>query len=161
MSESDLQKPYLPQGLDAGAIGVGRPLSLILVEDNPADISLVRIALRRCSAKINLTTISNGLDALRVLRAPSCQPDLVILDINLPMIDGFGILEQYLGPAASPVVIFTSSSRSEDVARADELGALALVEKPADLWAFHDAVFRIIRMVAPNVTVAESAAGAG
>ena len=160
MSEPDLQKPYLEQSLVARANGTGRPLSLVVVEDNPADVSLFRLALKRCSAEIRLTTASNGVEALELLREPSCQPDLVILDINLPMIDGFGILERYRErPARSPVVIFTSSNRSEDVARAGELGALAIMEKPADLWAFHDAVFTMIRMVAPNLTVAERTLG--
>lgn len=128
--------------------GSGRALSILLVEDNPADVRLVREALRDCRDPVHLAVAGDGVEAMAYLRreAPHAEvkrPDLVLLDLNLPRKDGREVLaEMKADPAlgAIPVIVFTSSNAAVDVRRAYELHASCYVRKPIGLDEFLHAI---------------------
>lgn len=122
---------------------------MFLVEDNPADILLMQEALAECSVKANLITASDGEEALRLLEQKDFRPDLIILDLHLPRLNGLDVLEKY-HPKTAPVIIFSSNCSDPEVARALALGASECVAKPSDLNRFVDAVCAMLdRWAAP------------
>ena len=118
-----------------------RALELLLVEDNPGDVELAREALRDVTVPLRLSVVHDGVEALAFLRregrhADAPRPDLVLLDLNVPKLDGRGVLAEAKGDAALrdiPIVVLTSSQASTDVRRAYALHANAYVAKPVDL----------------------------
>ena len=103
----------------------GRPIEILLVEDNPGDVRLTREALNEGHVRNNLTVAKDGAEALAMARrqppydvAP--RPDLVLLDLNLPKLDGRQVLaEMKADPELRriPVVVLTTSKAEEDVMR--------------------------------------------
>jgi CheY-like chemotaxis protein len=128
---------------DAGKIGVA-PVEILLVEDNPADVRLTREALGSDRLWANLAVAKDGVEAMAYLRregkfAGVTRPDLVLLDLNLPRKDGREVLAELKADAdlrLIPVVILTSSSDDEDIARAYGLHANCYITKPVDLRQF-------------------------
>jgi chemotaxis family two-component system response regulator Rcp1 len=126
---------------------------VLLVEDNPADIYLIQTAIAEVGRDLRLWLVTNGRDALTFLRkeppfgrAPS--PELILLDINLPHVQGTEVLAELRAlPAyhATPVVMFTSARRDIEEEHCLQLGANAYVNKPASLDAFFAEVHAIIR----------------
>jgi CheY-like chemotaxis protein len=122
----------------------GRPLEILLVEDNPGDVLLTREALREAKVLNRVTVTSNGEEALAVLRregdhAGSVRPDLVLLDLNLPRLSGLEVLTAIrTDPALAslPVVMLTSSAAERDVGDSYALGVNCYVTKPVDLEQF-------------------------
>ena len=118
-----------------------RALELLLVEDNPGDVELAREALRDVTVPLRLSVVHDGVEALAFLRregrhADAPRPDLVLLDLNVPKLDGRGVLAEAKGDAALrdiPIVVLTSSRAPSDVRRAYALHANAYVAKPVDL----------------------------
>ncbi|MGZ8376214.1 MAG: response regulator [Gemmatirosa sp.] len=127
-----------------------RALELLLVEDNPGDVELVREALRELPP-LRLSVVHDGVDALAFLRAQgphagAPRPDLVLLDLNLPKLDGLGVLSEAKGDDALrdiPIVMLTSSRAASDVRRAYALHVNCYVAKPVDL----DHYFATVRAV--------------
>ena len=127
--------------------------TVLLVEDNPADIYLIQAAVAEYGNDLRLWLVTNGLDALTFLRkegpyvhAPS--PALIILDINLPQMHGTEVLAELRTlPAyeATPVVMFTSARRDLEEQHCLHLGANAYVQKPATLDDFFAAVHAMVR----------------
>ena len=123
---------------------MNRPISVLLVEDNPGDAELTRDTLESSKLWVNITVANDGPTALDVLlrRGPHAQaptPDLVVLDLNLPKMDGREILaeiKRHEQLRLIPVVILTSSDAEKDVAQSYALGANCYVTKPVDLAAF-------------------------
>jgi len=121
-----------------------RPIEILLVEDNPGDVRLVREALREGDVRNNLHVAPDGVEALRFLRredgvADAVRPDLILLDLNLPRKDGREVLEALKSDPALrsiPVVVLTSSQAEQDIARAYDLHANCYVTKPVDLERF-------------------------
>lgn len=119
-------------------------IEILLVEDNPADVRLVREALRYSSSPYRLNVAPDGVEALAYLRAQGtyaqrASPDLVLLDLNLPRKDGRQVLAEMKGDEALariPVVVLSTSQADDDVAKAYELHANCYVSKPVDLDAF-------------------------
>lgn len=115
-----------------------------MAEDNPADVFLIREALRHNGIECLVSTVENGEKAARFVRregefigAPT--PHLIVLDLNLPRLDGSEILEIIRAtPELSriPVVILTSSDAPKDRARAASLGANSYLRKPSNLDEF-------------------------
>jgi two-component system, chemotaxis family, response regulator Rcp1 len=125
------------------------PPAVLLVEDNPADVLLVRKALQERCNKIRLTVAENGQDGLALLMHGMKTPDLVILDLNLPMLDGFGVLAGYR-PREAPVVVFSSTRNPDEVEKALALGAYDFVQKPGDLRSFIEAIKRMAGLFIPQ-----------
>ena len=123
---------------------LGRPVEILLVEDNPGDVRLTREALREGKVHNNLAVASDGVEAVRYLRregehAGAVRPDLILLDLNLPRMDGREVLAEIKADPALrhiPVVVLTSSQAEEDIARAYHLHANCYVTKPVDLDQF-------------------------
>jgi two-component system, chemotaxis family, response regulator Rcp1 len=106
------------------------PFEILLVEDNPGDARLVQEALRGSPAQ--LVIVGSGEEALSVLAAHGA-PDLVLLDLNLPGMDGFRVLEYFksrLSLRVIPVVIFSSSAAEADIQRAYRGFANCYIKKP-------------------------------
>ena len=116
-------------------------MKILLVEDDPGDVELTQQALSESQLALDLRVVSNGEDALAFLRqegeyrsAP--PPDLMILDLNLPGLDGQEVLAEIRSDEhlkLIPVVIFSTSSAPEDINNSYKLGANCYLQKPSDL----------------------------
>lgn len=119
---------------------------ILLAEDNPADVYLIREALKEYGVVCSVRTVADGRDILGLI-ATSWRPDLIILDLNLPCHDGIEILQKLRSTEAIanvPVVVLTSSDSPRDRLIANELGATRYLRKPSELEQFLQlgAVFR-------------------
>jgi two-component system, chemotaxis family, response regulator Rcp1 len=114
---------------------------VLLVDDNPADVDLVRQALAGGRHQSSIRDVPDGGEALAFLHrvgqyANAVRPDLVILDLNLPKKDGRAVLAEAKGDAdlrTIPVVVFSTSRAMSDIKRSYELGANCYVSKPGNL----------------------------
>ncbi len=121
-----------------------RPGRILLVEDSPADARLTEEALKEASAGADLTWVDDGAKALAYLHgeAPytdAVRPDLILLDLNMPRLDGRAFLERVKGEpglASIPVVVLTSSDSEADILHSYQHRANAYITKPANLDAF-------------------------
>jgi CheY-like chemotaxis protein len=121
-----------------------QPIEILLVEDNPGDVRLTQEALRDGKIANHLQVSPNGRDALARLRgegdyADAPRPDLILLDLNLPGMDGRQVLQEIKEEeslANIPVVVMTSSAAEEDVVRSYALHANCYVTKPLDFGKF-------------------------
>ena len=114
---------------------------VLLAEDNPADVYLIREALRENSVDCSIYVAPDGKEALQLLQngLPNrATPDLMILDLNLPRHDGIEILERMrdMGIRHLPVVVLTSSDSPRDRQMAIQLGAIRYLRKPSGLEQF-------------------------
>jgi len=121
-------------------------MKLLLVEDNLGDVGLIREGLTNCGSKAAVSVARDGLEALtRLTAADGERPDLILLDLNLPRMDGRELLARLKTDPdlrRIPVIVFTSSSAPKDVARAYELQANAYMVKPLDL----SGIERVLRL---------------
>jgi chemotaxis family two-component system response regulator Rcp1 len=122
---------------------------ILLAEDNPADVYLIREALKEHGVECTVRTAADGKDALTLLCSldQPYRPDLIILDLNLPRHDGIEILQTVRSNEATariPVVVLTSSDSPRDRLTANELGATRYVRKPSNLEQFMElgAIFK-------------------
>lgn len=113
---------------------------IMLVEDNPADVTLLSEALASQEVETPLFVAHDGDEGIRILDAidASCIPcpDLIVLDLNLPRTSGFSVLEHVRSSRKckhKPVVVFSSSDAEEDRERAWRLGASYYLRKPSTL----------------------------
>ncbi|HEY4100448.1 MAG TPA: response regulator [Gemmatimonadales bacterium] len=121
-----------------------RPIEILLVEDNAGDVRLTRELFKECKVRNTLAAVGNGVDALRYLRqegdfAGVTRPDLVLLDLNLPRMNGQEVLAAMKGDEALrriPVVILTTSKAEEDIVRSYNLHANCYITKPVGLDQF-------------------------
>jgi len=122
----------------------GRPVQILLVEDNPGDVGLTLEALKEATLPNKLTVVKNGADALSLLRrqgqhAGAARPDLILLDLNLPKKDGRKVLAEIKGDdnlKRIPVVVLTTSEDEQDVLESYNLHANCYIVKPLDLDRF-------------------------
>ena len=125
-------------------MGRGRPVEILLVEDNPGDERLTREALKEGKVYNNFHWVKDGVEALDFLRrkgkyADVPRPDIVLLDLNLPKKDGREVLFEVKNDdqlKRIPVVILTTSKAEEDVLKTYNLHANCYVTKPVDLEQF-------------------------
>ena len=128
-----------------------RAIEVLLVEDDPGDVLMTREAFEEHKVRNRLHVVSNGVDAMSFLRkeaefgdAPT--PDLVLLDLNLPKMDGREVLAAVKSDAELcriPVVVLTTSEAEEDILRSYTLHANAYVTKPVDFERFIEVVRQI------------------
>jgi CheY-like chemotaxis protein len=122
----------------------GRPVEILLVEDNPGDVRLTIEALRESKLHNQLNVARDGVEALAFLRrdgafSNAMRPDLIVLDLNLPKKDGREVLAEIKADPALrtiPVVILTTSRAERDVLQSYELQANCYITKPVDLDQF-------------------------
>lgn len=118
------------------------PARLLLVEDNPADVFLMESALELSDVPVQLTVARDGLEALEQLQMAKDAaglPGLILLNLNMPRMDGFEVLASLRADpslAHLPVVVFTTSHAPADVKRAYALQANSYVSKPDSLDEF-------------------------
>ena len=122
----------------------GNVLHILLVEDNAADVMLVREALRSCPTPADVIIAYDGEQALKFLDELEFQPDFVLLDLNLPKFDGYTVLEKYRERGGPPLVVFTSSEDEGSKQRAMALGAQDYVVKPLIFREFMGTVQGIV-----------------
>jgi CheY-like chemotaxis protein len=121
-----------------------KPIEVLLVEDNPGDAQLTRMALGDGKMCINLSLAEDGVEALEFLRrqgkyANAPHPDLILLDLNLPKKDGREVLADIRSDPALkriPVVILTTSESDADILQAYNLAANCYITKPVDFEQF-------------------------
>lgn len=118
-------------------------IEVFLVEDNPADVLLVRVALSQVPFPLKLLVAKDGEQALKMLSSPDFQPNLIILDLNMPRVDGQTVLQQYQ-QTKIPIVIFSSTQNKAEVQKALALGAREYVQKPIGFEPYADAVRGIV-----------------
>jgi CheY-like chemotaxis protein len=121
-----------------------RKAEILLVEDNPGDVRLMREAFREIAVPHHLNVAGNGHEALQFLRQEdkykkSPRPDLVLLDLMLPDLHGLEVLAAIKNDPALrriPAVVFSSSQKQEEVAQAYNLNANSYITKPVELSDF-------------------------
>jgi two-component system response regulator len=129
----------------------GLDTMILLVEDNPDDEALTLRALRKANVGNEVTVVRDGAEALDFLfatgahagRETSIMPQVVLLDLKLPKIDGLEVLLRVRADHRTkllPVVILTSSDEEQDQIRGYALGANSYVRKPVDFTQFAEAV---------------------
>ncbi|MCB2178395.1 response regulator [bacterium] len=119
-------------------------MEILLVEDNPGDARLIEEALKENKIKVNLFKVTDGIEAMAFLNkegkyAQMVTPDLILLDLNMPRMDGRAVLKEVKSHEMLkriPIVILTTSSAEEDILRSYNLHANAYVTKPVDLNQF-------------------------
>jgi CheY-like chemotaxis protein len=129
----------------------GQPIQVLLVEDSPGDVRLTREAFRETNGAIQLHVAADGVEALAFLSrsgayADAPRPDLILLDLNLPRMDGREVLAQIKSDEAVktiPTVILTTSDSDVDVRMGYELRANCYLSKPVQLDAFESLIRRI------------------
>jgi len=122
---------------------LGKPIDILLAEDNAGDVRLTQEALKDAKVLNNLIVAADGVEALAILRGedgkqPS-RPDLILLDLNMPRMDGRELLEEIKKDNSLrriPVVVLTTSAADRDVLQAYELNANCYITKPVDLGQF-------------------------
>ena len=120
------------------------PIEILLVEDSPGDVRLTREALRDAKAKLVLHVVGDGIEAMEFLSragkfGDAPRPNLILLDLNLPRLDGREVLEAIKRDPSLmniPVVILTTSESEADVMRSYRLHANCFITKPVDLEVF-------------------------
>jgi CheY-like chemotaxis protein len=125
-------------------LNMGRAVEILLVEDNPADVRLTKEALKESKIRNSLNVVENGVEAMAYLRqegryANAVRPDLILLDLNLPLKDGREVLADIKADKdlkIIPIVILTTSKAEQDIIRTYNLHANCYVTKPVDLEQF-------------------------
>ncbi|MGF1991196.1 MULTISPECIES: response regulator [Nostoc] len=120
------------------------PIEVLLVEDNPGDAQLTRIALEDSKISIHLNVVEDGVEAMAFLRkqgkyVEAAHPDIVLLDLNLPKKDGREVLAEIKvddNLKRIPVVVLTTSQAEEDILKAYNLSANCYITKPVDFDQF-------------------------
>ena len=123
---------------------VGEPIEILMVDDSMGDVRLAQEALKEARVRNRLSVVHDGEQAMAFLRredgyGDAPRPDLVLLDLNMPRMDGREVLAQIKGDPdlrSIPVVILTSSEAERDISGAYELQANCYITKPVDLDQF-------------------------
>ena len=123
-------------------------IEVLLVEDSPGDVRLTREAFREANRAIRLHVATDGMEAMAFLtrqgaHADAARPDFILLDLNLPKMDGREVLAQIKNDdhlKTIPTIILTTSIAEEDIIRSYQLQANCYLSKPVQLEAFEDVV---------------------
>jgi two-component system, chemotaxis family, response regulator Rcp1 len=128
--------------------GDGMPVEVLLVEDSPGDVRLTQEAFRDANSSIHLSVAADGVEAMAFLKhegmhANSPRPDLILLDLNLPKMDGREVLAHIKEDddlKTIPTVILTTSDAESDIVKSYQLQANCYLTKPVQLDAFESLV---------------------
>jgi CheY-like chemotaxis protein len=129
----------------------GKPVEILLVEDNPGDVRLTIEGLKEGKVNNNLYVVEDGVEAIAFLRregkySEAVRPDLILLDLNLPKKDGREVLTEIKADKdlrTIPVVVLTTSEAEQDILKAYMLHANCYITKPVDLEQFISVVSSI------------------
>ncbi|HEC17458.1 MAG TPA: response regulator [Sedimenticola sp.] len=128
--------------------------TILLVEDNPDDIALTLRAFRKNNIRNEVVVAHDGVEALDYLfgegsyagRDPGITPEMILLDLKLPRIDGLGVLKRLCAHERTrklPVIVLTSSEEERDIASSYEFGANSYIRKPVDFDQFTETLRQI------------------
>jgi CheY-like chemotaxis protein len=128
-----------------------KPANVLMVEDNKDDVELTLEALDNSKLQVKIHVVSDGISAMAFLRregeyADEQRPDLILLDLNLPRMDGREVLKEIKEDARFsdiPVVILTTSEAEEDILKAYQLHANCYISKPVDFLRFTEIIKQI------------------
>jgi len=128
-----------------------RTAHILLAEDNEGDILLTKEAFEECKVKTELSVVKNGQEALDFLYQRSeypnvKKPDLILLDINMPIFNGHEVLMKIKSDAKLkkiPVIMLTTSSNQKDITKAYENHCNSYIKKPLDISEFMEAILKI------------------
>ena len=123
---------------------IGRPIEILLVEDNPGDVDLTREMVEASKVRNVIRNVTDGVEALAYLRrqppyTKAARPDLILLDLNIPRMDGRAVLSEVKqDPELKdiPIVVLTTSEAESDILRSYQLYANCYITKPVDLNKF-------------------------
>lgn len=123
-----------------------KPINTLLVEDSPTQSMMVQCAVEEIAQLHLLESLSDGAEALKYLRREepyqdAVRPDLILLDINMPKMDGYAVLKELKADEdlrSIPVVMLTSSDQEEDVAKSYQEGANSFISKPVETDELED-----------------------
>jgi len=126
----------------------GMPIEVLLVEDSPGDVRLTQEAFREANRSIHLHIANDGIEAMAFLRKQGIhvnapRPDLILLDLNLPKMDGREVLAHIKADAGLkliPTVILTTSEAEADIVKSYQLQANCYLSKPVQLEVFESLV---------------------
>jgi CheY-like chemotaxis protein len=146
---------------DAGVDSGDSAAQILLADDNPGDVGLLERAFDHLDRPTTLHTVSDGREALEFLcgedgAEAQPQPDLVLLDLNMPRMDGNDVLRAISEDPALrriPVVVLTSSAAEDDVIRSYSLYANAYITKPMDFQGYLTIAERLERFWLETVTI--------
>ncbi len=143
---------------------MSKPIEILLVEDNAGDVRLTREVMKEGGVESMLRVAMDGEEALRMLRKEgghAClpMPDLIILDLNLPRMNGIEVLRAIKEDPSLrriPVLVMTTSEAAEDVNAAYDLNANCYIAKPCDFTSYMDVIqvikgFWLTVVTLPNV----------
>lgn len=128
-----------------------REVTILLVEDNPDDVEITKRAFRKNKINNSMYVVRDGQEALDYLyrkgqyadEATSPRPDLILLDINLPRVNGIDVLKELKSDPNMrriPITMLTVSDRDEDIVRSFDLGVNSYITKPVDFNKFAEAI---------------------
>ena len=145
---------------------IHRPFTILLIEDEPADANLVRLALKENKIACRLHHVLDGIEALTFLHHTNQSnstvplPDLILLDINMPRMNGrefLAAIKNDVQLCSIPVVVLTTSDVERDVITSYQLGAASYITKPVDIDQFIAAIqqldnywFTLVRLPKKN-----------
>lgn len=147
----------------------GNPIEVLLIEDSPGDVRLTKEAFRTANPSIHLHVASDGIEAMAFLNhkdpfAEAPRPDLILLDLNLPRMDGREVLaqiKQHEFLKTIPTVILTTSDAEVDIAKSYQLQANCYLNKPVQLEAFESLVKSINDFWLNEVQLPKNVTGPG
>jgi two-component system, chemotaxis family, response regulator Rcp1 len=145
----------------------GKPIEVLLVEDSPGDVRLTREAFLEVNQAVHLNVVADGVEAMEFLRrvrehAGAPRPDLILLDLNLPKMDGHEVLARIKTDdnlKTIPTVILSTSSSAADIQKSYELQANCYLSKPVLFEAFDSLVKNISQFWLTEVTLPRQAQG--
>jgi len=128
-----------------------KPAQVLLVEDNEDDVELTLEALENSKVRMNVHVVPDGVEAMKFLRCQDeykgeSRPDMVLLDLNLPKMDGREVLKEIREDhdlTDLPVVVLTTSQDEEDICRAYKMHANCFISKPVDFIQFTEIIKQI------------------
>ncbi len=145
---------------------IANPFDILLVEDEPADANLVKLALKESRIFCHLHHVLDGVDAMAFLNREGAEnadvpkPDLILLDMNMPRMNGrefLAAIKQNEKFNSIPVVVLTTSDVERDIMVSYQLGAAGYITKPVDIDQFIDAIrqldnywFTLVRLPKKN-----------
>ena len=143
------------------------PIEVLLVEDSPGDVRLTQEAFRDANQAIRLHVATDGVEAMNFLKrvgihAQSPRPDLILLDLNLPKMDGREVLAHIKEDASLktiPTVILTTSDAEADIVKSYQLQANCYLSKPVQLDEFENLVKSVTEFWLTKVKLPRKASG--
>ncbi len=125
----------------------GRLIEILLVEDNPGDVRLTQEALKQGKMTNHMEVVHDGEEAMRYLRRKNkALPDLILLDLNLPVMSGHEVLAEIKEDPTLrtiPVIVLTTSNAEEDIIKTYELHGNCYIRKPVEMASFLTVVKQI------------------